>query len=396
MTRKHPHLKPRQPDTLGPHGRENTLLPDFIQVISDRGCEIEGFSRCDNLGDGLLSHPTASTSFLCLDTSKRQDSGNGSNISTRTPGIIPRLNGVSEAPFNFDTLTAPESDAIATSATSNLATVVNPILLNYYCTSLELSTLEAPQIDASLCYSNLTMASGDYPQSDIFGLVRDAHHNPESNASTDLLLNRIPGIDTLIAAISNFLAPRRDQSTSRRSPPLPDPYSNSMLYFRTSTLLPYLYNVRCVGIEIQDLIALRSPFYRPNTRMEEDATSLLKAARKPWFPEHLQPTIAQVLFPHHPYIDLLPFPAFRERAIMLAALFDPMEWKRDIFREGLACYVETWGVRSLEGRQPWDCQSWEIRPWFSKKWRLLMDFPVTHRSQEIHGFNGTWPVMNMG
>ncbi|KAF9889380.1 hypothetical protein FE257_007490 [Aspergillus nanangensis] len=66
-------------------------------------------------------------------------------------------------------------------------------------------------------------------------------------------------------------------------------------------------------------------------------------------------------------LDLLPLPALRRRAIMLAAtaptLLDPVELKKDIVMQGgIIC----------QGEQPWDMRSWVAAPWFKSKWRLLL------------------------
>jgi hypothetical protein len=143
----------------------------------------------------------------------------------------------------------------------------------------------------------------------------------------------------------------------------------------TSQLLSYFYNAPCIGLEVQDLmhICLKSPFHRPNTTMSDDPQVILAAARKPWIPVHLQPTLAQILIPHHAYLDLLPFPTLRERVITLAAtappVFRPMDLKKDILRGGLYCHNNYDRPGAM---QPWDMRSWEMAPWFLRKWRLLV------------------------
>jgi hypothetical protein len=129
--------------------------------------------------------------------------------------------------------------------------------------------------------------------------------------------------------------------------------------------------------------------------MADDTASLLAIARKPWIPTHLQPTLAQILFPHYPYLDLLPFPIMRERAITFASMFNPMELKLDIFRNGLACYPHSRNGDSFSSKQPWDIGSWEVKPWFLKKWRLLMDSPATGGGKVIDDICGAGFVISM-
>ena len=101
--------------------------------------------------------------------------------------------------------------------------------------------------------------------------------------------------------------------------------------------------------------------------MSDDPQVLIKNASNPSTPTHLQPTLPQILFPHHPLLDLLPLPALRTRAVMLAAtaptLIDAVDLKRDIVgNAGIVC----------RGEQPWDMHSWVAAPWFLRKWKLLL------------------------
>ncbi|KAJ9133854.1 hypothetical protein NKR23_g10464 [Pleurostoma richardsiae] len=157
---------------------------------------------------------------------------------------------------------------------------------------------------------------------------------------------------------------------------LPDPYQNSIQLAKTITYSAFLSNALSLNFSIRELVysncrGTQSPFYRASTP-QSDAREVVAAVSSPSMPSHLQPTLQQVLIPHHPFIDLLPFPALRSRVIALSAsmphVFDIMELKVDIYvRGGLVCWV---GGTS---GQPWDMRSWEAAPWFLRKWRLLVD-----------------------
>jgi Domain of unknown function (DUF3425) len=161
---------------------------------------------------------------------------------------------------------------------------------------------------------------------------------------------------------------------------LADPYQNAIQFSNVTIIQICILNAHCLGIAPEDVVnanclSLCSPFYRPVTASDEP-NALLAAVSKPSTPKHLQPTLSQILFPHHPILDLIPLPGFRERAIMLSstspALLNPLELKRDIMEGGLMC----WGSRNdpfHEGNgQPWDLRSWEAAPWFLNKWKLLV------------------------
>ncbi|KAF2114350.1 hypothetical protein BDV96DRAFT_647058 [Lophiotrema nucula] len=90
----------------------------------------------------------------------------------------------------------------------------------------------------------------------------------------------------------------------------------------------------------------------------------------------LAPTPLQRSHPHSMYLDMIPFPVFRDRVITLLAMnppaFDESELKRDIEDDGLM----VWGVGngSVERTATLvrDRRNWECSKHFSTKWRLLV------------------------
>lgn len=161
---------------------------------------------------------------------------------------------------------------------------------------------------------------------------------------------------------------------------LADPYQNAMSFSQVTILNICAQNAKCLGMAPEDFISddclsLCSPFYRPAST-SDDPTALLAAVSRPYTPKFLQPTLSQILFPHHPIFDLIPIPAFRERAIMLAStspsLLNSLELKQDIMSGGLVCWGTRHGSNHGGKGQPWDVRSWEAAPWFLKKWRLLV------------------------
>lgn len=160
-----------------------------------------------------------------------------------------------------------------------------------------------------------------------------------------------------------------------------DPYSNFIQFTHTRIVSACLHNAQVLGLLIQDIASPLSmpcsPFYRPITAAD-DPKEILASMTKPSTPVHLQPTMPQVLYPHHAFFDTIPIPILRARAITLSAiqpdLFNPLELKKDIVSGGLICWTS--GVNHSRGYikgQPWDMRSWEIAPWFLKKWRMLLD-----------------------
>ena len=91
----------------------------------------------------------------------------------------------------------------------------------------------------------------------------------------------------------------------------------------------------------------------------------------------LAPTELQQLQPHDMYIDLIPFPIFRDRAITLLNMtppaFDESELKRDIESEGLLVWGVSHGPSDRASSLLRDRRNWECARWFAKKWRLLIN-----------------------
>jgi hypothetical protein len=168
------------------------------------------------------------------------------------------------------------------------------------------------------------------------------------NTSMDTPSTQTRAVQGIISTISRFLYgyPVPTSSSSSSTPSLPDPHINSLQCCQTATVLAYFRTARCLGPEIENLFCCRSPFYHPNVTMADDPQALLAAARRPWTPVNLQPTLPQILIPHYQYLDLIPFPEFRARAIMFSArspqLFNAMELKKDVLRDGIYWDIQKW------------------------------------------------------
>ena len=90
----------------------------------------------------------------------------------------------------------------------------------------------------------------------------------------------------------------------------------------------------------------------------------------------LAPTKLQQSHPHEMYIDLIPFPIFRDRVITLLSMtppaFDESELQRDIESEGLLVWGVGQGTRDRTASLLMDRRSWECASWFAK-WKLLIN-----------------------
>ncbi|KAL2837242.1 hypothetical protein BJY01DRAFT_46810 [Aspergillus pseudoustus] len=138
--------------------------------------------------------------------------------------------------------------------------------------------------------------------------------------------------------------------------------------------------------------------------MHDDAFSpfgCANAAKVAYNPVHslpaaLRPTRIQLTVPHHPWLDLIPFPTLRDNLILLGEDLDDTQLCHDMSgkavplvpekRAGLAA-GET-GV--IVWRDPWDPSGWEVTESFSRRWgwtlRECWDvFEVANRWRRVRG-----------
>jgi hypothetical protein len=104
-----------------------------------------------------------------------------------------------------------------------------------------------------------------------------------------------------------------------------------------------------------------SPFNRDKQAVDNLCRSL---------PPFLCPTVLQRSICHHPYIDIMPFPAMRDRLIQLGDTLDHDSLCADFAGEGINLGP---GVHTglTVWAEPCDPRSWEIAEALWKKWPLL-------------------------
>ncbi|KAJ5708465.1 hypothetical protein N7488_008266 [Penicillium malachiteum] len=119
-------------------------------------------------------------------------------------------------------------------------------------------------------------------------------------------------------AVSNKLTIEEDLSVSYRQA---DRKINTLQNSQTQTLLAILNNARCLGFDIGKLMDCHeshvSPFYRP-IAPTDNPHEIIATTLNLSIPIHLQPTMSQMLVPHHAALDLVPLPLLRDRIIMLS------------------------------------------------------------------------------
>lgn len=158
---------------------------------------------------------------------------------------------------------------------------------------------------------------------------------------------------------------------------LPDLYANHLRVKLFSTIAAIRANAELLGLTFEQIICpdTESPFYAGRYADQIHGQHILDLQH---LKQDLRPTKSQIKYSHHPYIDLIPCPTFRERCIEMISSEPPMidedDLCQDVENDGLIC----WGSYAGSGSEatgsgaPWDIRSWEAQPWFLKKWWLLV------------------------
>ncbi|KAK6849815.1 hypothetical protein PG995_013648 [Apiospora arundinis] len=289
----------------------------------------------------------------------------------------------------------------------------------------DLTILQDDFFDSNVCTASITYDETPYLFGTEYTWEQQQQEGPDAATTSCSAVTNSPhnssnnGNGTLMTSSSSLLSSSSAPSQgyfSAASSFFADPYANARPLSQTAIFSALLHNALALGFNLAALAdcaspyACLSPFYRATATAQDDPHQLVadaltciathrrgmdKAATPSKgdgdvavdtaVPASLRPTLAQILIPHHASLDLIPFPQFRDRVIMLSAAlphqFNLLELKRDIYVSG-ALRVATTAANGGGGRctvggrrsyQPWEPQSWEARGWFLKKWNLAID-----------------------
>lgn len=109
-------------------------------------------------------------------------------------------------------------------------------------------------------------------------------------------------------------------------------------------------------------------------------------------PRTWQPTRAQLLIPHHPLLDFLPWPSVREKIIQLFSL--PEDMRPPAAQSPTALVQFSYdledgaeGVR-IWGGDPYDPANWEVGQVLFERWWFIFDSQVIEQSNSWRGMRG--------
>ncbi|PNP52879.1 hypothetical protein THARTR1_06720 [Trichoderma harzianum] len=113
-------------------------------------------------------------------------------------------------------------------------------------------------------------------------------------------------------------------------------------------------------------------------------------------PAAWKPTAAQLLVPHHPMLDFLPWPAVRDRAIDIFSMPDEMRPASATGPLALANFAYDFednseGVR-IYGGDVYDPNSWEVGQVFFERWWFIFDRDVIENSNRWRQLRGAPPL----
>ncbi|KAL3428152.1 hypothetical protein PVAG01_01661 [Phlyctema vagabunda] len=191
---------------------------------------------------------------------------------------------------------------------------------------------------------------------------------------TGMCTNIKPNFGRIIAqGIPMFLAsmPTKQYGLLYRAPYGADVRLNH-IHIKSVYFLAAAYtNCRALGYDFNDF--LDEDAVSPLVNGEEGSTEAQAVSRRfSNVPKDLRPTPIQIQRPHHLYIDLLPFPAFREKIITAAytepPILDEEEFCIDLLGDGMLCYGSSKGGVGT----PWDKRNWDPQPWFLEKYWFLV------------------------
>lgn len=149
-----------------------------------------------------------------------------------------------------------------------------------------------------------------------------------------------------------------------------------------------------------------SPFYTPTSSnysissppslqsgLSTSATSPASSVDLTELPSHLLPTRTQCVIPHHPIIDLLPWPSTRDKLIQVFHL--PVSLRPETARDPMGLLRLVYDMEDgsgegmrISGDDPFEPSVWEIGQVVFERWWWAFEISVVKRSNRARGNRG--------
>jgi len=154
-------------------------------------------------------------------------------------------------------------------------------------------------------------------------------------------------------------------------------------------------------LDVNELTILRA-FLRIATRLGFTGNMWSMTANSPFnvgvgtpselLPETWRPTASQVLMPHHPVIDFLPWPGVRDRILGVFSL--PPEARPEAAQGPLALVNLAYDIEDssegirIWGSDPYDPANWEVGQILFERWWFIFDRNVVSQSNRLRVSRG--------
>ncbi len=187
-----------------------------------------------------------------------------------------------------------------------------------------------------------------------------------------------------------FVASQLEQWANHNSCGQPSPFADQLLVLeKFNVFRALLSNSFTLG-------------FATEAHMKDDALSpfFLKPSESHWnfsLPVALRPTKLQRRVPHHPWIDLLPFPRMRDNLLLAGLTFDDMELCGDLVgmfstpRGNGNAGLVVWG-------SAWSPNEWEITSEFLKRWSWTVEgcWELSESTNRWRARRGDMPLFRGG
>ncbi|KZL73795.1 hypothetical protein CT0861_07733, partial [Colletotrichum tofieldiae] len=206
--------------------------------------------------------------------------------------------------------------------------------------------------------------------------------------------------DLLYGTNSPVFGPSVDGETARAALPSPPSTIDPASLMDCSSLAPPDFPDSYL-LPMSDLKVLNA-LLRVATRLGSYSVMWDPAATSPFnlgagtpaemLPETWRPTASQVLVPHHPIMDFLPWPDVRDRIINLFSLPDearPPAARGQLGLVNFAYDLEDSGEGArIWGADPYDASSWEVGQVLFERWWFVFDRKVIEQSNRWRRLRG--------